>query len=329
MFIKKFLHEIFDEKPLEELFKEKKKKIHTDLFIVLHLFIASVKDDGIRHTLNKNIYKNKDDFLYILNKTENDYAAFFEEFLNGEGHHQDVTFESLTFISGCLVTFCKKDYINYSVSSTLTNILKNVKPVEKYYDIIKKLLYVKKGMCFHFLKLENNIFNDITAYAFCVSKNLAVIVIIARIFKSLIAAHGSVKDDSLNVVPIVPNSLRMCFLNDNSDKYRDILRPHLLQIFNTVVNSIIYVENPSKNTIIKERIAEFSKKRSKREFETKHYSSQPYTFIDLNVEKVRAYEEGKTWYKKGHTRWQKCGPGLSQTKLVFLAPQHPQRRKKY
>ena len=68
--------------------------------------------------------------------------------------------------------------------------------------------------------------------------------------------------------------------------------------------------------LIQKKINEFSSKKSKRDYEKKHYSNEEYNYIDIPYVNVKAYSD-KTWHCKSTYGLRWCGEGRKEAKIVF------------
>lgn len=332
MLVNKFFHERYIDFKASDYFCESRKRTkYVDLLSAVICFGEQLsenkQDDNIEHISISGVSIER--FYEFLRDTNNDYARYIIV--------DDVTdsnpINAIVFCLFCLHSFSKKLHKNYIISSTLCNIFREVKPVDGCSTLLHQSLKPDGMMCLDLSRVKTTIFSNINGYIyFCEKRESVVLGFFASLNKKINSTYCSffttLKSDQTqfgNIYPVLPDAIVY------SDKYTELdsilLNKEFHAIFNVIINSVIYINNPSKNTVIQNIIAEISGKRSKREYQLKHYTSENCVEIDLNIEKVRAYEQGKSWYKKAHTRWQRCGHGLKDVKLIFLAPQHPERKK--
>lgn len=333
MFINKLLHERYERFTTADYISSKKRS-YTHLLGLLKCLSAILE--------NKNICEpdgwkdvSFDPLILFLEDSANVYTGAIKNSLKKDQRKVDDAKEFICSLSHTLEVFAKSyrtrntHHTNYSISSTLSDVLKQISPPTGQLQCIRDLLKTEH-MCLDLSSTRSPYFKNIVAYAYCAGLRGDTIVI------SFFAELGQEREYVAASVP-----LESSLMTDS--KYSPVLFPdHLYSllkdgkrkaffdectnIVKIIYNCLLYIKSPSKNKIVQEKIAAFSPKKSKREYQQKNYSNT-YTALDIEVKKIRAYEHGKSWYRKGHPRWQPCGVGRKDVKLIFLAPQTPQRRK--
>lgn len=345
MLIRKFFHEKFNDFKEDEYFIERdKRKPYTDLMGACCAFFEIMRKEGLferdegSNTLTIS-FKSKAYLTRFLDETSNDYSMFLKSILISGNNTPLSALKAATYN---FLIFRKCTHKNYVISSTLCDILQAVNPLKELPLLTHNFLAKENKLCLDLTRLKSVYFKNINAYAYyAANTNVVVVSFYGEISDD---RHSSVffastrisKDKDLldsDLFTLVPDYFIDKYSTTGDFQYQHKMSKDFcaeyVRIINTVLNCILFISNPSKNSIIQEKIAEISAKRSKRDYQLKHYSDSDYVEIDISVEKVRAYEQGKTWYKKAHPRWQRCGKGYSEVKLIFLAPQFPERKKLY
>jgi len=269
-----------------------------------------------------DIEKNRIEFAEILFHHDNKFSNLFTDNLDYANN-----FYIISNLATLLLEAGIKEY-NYIPSVNLIKILNEVGEFADSYRINKEFLKTKSPICAfirdHLSKMKHCwVYYNLTPQALidiffiCVDQNGEYFYI----YKHDCNCEKLCKGGTYVFTPDYPRD------GVNSDyeltKFYDNTISNIIPLCETLLT---YISNPSGNGIIQDKIAKFSSRKSKREYEKSHFSELPYKELDLNYTQVRAFEQGKSWYKKAHVRWQRCGKGLEQVKLVFLAPQHPKRR---
>ena len=89
-------------------------------------------------------------------------------------------------------------------------------------------------------------------------------------------------------------------------------------VFNTVLNCVMYIHSaepdvrriPNADSISNSKVSEIREKTG-----IKNACTLPITFLNWTYAKQRVYSVDSTWVES-YPRWQPCGPGLNQIKLV-------------
>lgn len=101
------------------------------------------------------------------------------------------------------------------------------------------------------------------------------------------------------------------------------------RVFNTVLNCVMYVHSsepdvrrvPPADSLTNRQIAQVRERTG-----IKNGCSVHLTFLNWTYAKQRVYSTDSTWVNS-FPRWQPCGPGLSQVKLIWVK-EHPRHFKK-
>lgn len=311
-----------------ELNKDIYKSQYFDLLMLIVATLATIDETKARSAYE---LQNREGLNYLfksLVRLKNPFAWLFDK---NKIDNMDQILEGLQAFIISTMDICIYNPINYVLSHNLSKILLGIKPPQNAKNIILDMIKNESSLCFRFKNLESLLFRNISIYIY---KNSEILnfVFTAKSKKTnspaCAVAYTTPKkfidqtEIGLILRPFVGFEDR-----DFLKKIYSIFEKDIYILINLTINSLFYISSPTRDTIINEKIAEFASKRKKRAYQEKHFSSQLYTEVDLNHEKVRAYEQGKSWFRKGHTRWQPCGKGKKETKLIFLAPQFPTRKK--
>ena len=298
------------------------------LFIVTSIYRVEDLDMYSKNSLDKA------DIMTVLEGVRSPYAYLYDRNMRLDDEIIG-TNTCLAQMQGTLLRAAlDKDITvqNYVISKNLCNVLQGVPTPNGAYEMIMDYLGDEAILSMKLNLFDSPMFRDITFYVhkrnhrlcymiFGILKGSNVFLPIATQVKNKTKSDNG-KDEDLHVIcyPLLEWDVRDLFGSPELDK--DV---HLLN--HILVNILLYISSPSKSSKAQQKIAEFSSKKGKREYEKKHYSSEPWTELNISVPNVRAYEQGKSWDRRAHTRWQPCGEGRSKLKLVFIGPQKPQRRK--
>lgn len=310
------------------------KESFCDLYILTQLTITLIQnhpnetsdsEDNLQEVFMDKTFQSN--LLNLLLHYESPYAPLFDP---DALKNPDESFLGLTIYIVALSKLNSTPVESYVLSKNLTSILSEVTVPDKFGNIIEQKVPPNKVHCFRFKGISSTFFKDITSYVY-LDGNEFIISIFSKT-----ARGGCFSVTSIDEIEGLKKRGQMGSLGfplisyidyDFLDKHYDSILSHVVDLMALSINSLLYIYSPPRDAMVEKKIIELSLKRGKRRYEESHYSLEPYSELDLNYSKVRAYEQGKTWYKRAHTRWQRCGKGNEDVKLVFLAPQNPQRRK--
>lgn len=94
-----------------------------------------------------------------------------------------------------------------------------------------------------------------------------------------------------------------------------------VMVHNTILNVVMYIHSqepkvqriPASQEISHRKASELANQTGLR-----NECTLPVTFVNWNYAKQRVYTTEKTWVES-FPRWQRCGPGLSQIRLIWVA----------
>ena len=101
----------------------------------------------------------------------------------------------------------------------------------------------------------------------------------------------------------------------NEDLKQSIMKSEINKLVGLAYASEIFIQD--QPDLIQKKINEFSSKKSKRDYEKKHYSNEEYNYIDIPYVNVKAYSD-KTWHCKSTYGLRWCGEGRKEAKIVFI-----------
>lgn len=256
----------------------------------------------------------------LLKSTNNSYAYLYNDC-------EDYVEEYETMLKSqknILLNASVKEPRNYIVSKNLSDILCNIPPILKNRDIIFEMTQEHSVYSIRYNLIEIDLLKNISIYAYSHCGRIDFCV-----FANLNTTNGFYHASGFLLKGERAKQLGFSYFleeKDCIDKHKP-LKLTGYSIHTLVYNTLLYIENPTKNTLVCNKIAEFSKKKGKRNYEMKHYCNETWKELDICSPNVRAYEQGKVWERKAHTRWQPYGKGRSKVKLVFIQPQQVTRKK--
>jgi len=244
----------------------------------------------------------------------------------------------LTSISSYL--FCKKDKIkNYVFSSSITEVLYNLKPIRGDYYFKQ----CKTGYDVLYFRYPDNIVPMVRdIHVINISETYETVNYISNkfilLFKLNISEKNKRPDEPYQILEVIDvydsDGSKDSYTQEimGSSYFRKDMDESTLEkladVSNKIINmcyaSSIYLTNPTEDII--SAVNEFSKKKTKREYEKKHYTSESFFNVDLNYKLVRAYEQDKEWFTNGHFRLQPVGKNREKRKLTFVKPHTKHRR---
>lgn len=336
-FVPKFLHEKILEN-INILYSDHKdlSKVpirYTNLISLLFIF-ESVSDYLLQHNNGRvpdnskeltskitTVINNAIDECWYANIAYNPYFAIIESL------NTDFSFVKISHLMACLnIAYDKKEAFNYVFSKNVTDVLLGLGDITDKcqipFDLTPEFIETSKNhsFCryFYYKDIKLGSINEVHAYTYedlTPTKKFYCIIVRYKEsnFYGLNFIELDIKDDyvtninSSNCIEIDP-SKKDSFDEDEFKNDVDKL-PYL------VFASEVFIKD--QPDLIQEKINEFADKKSKKDYQIKHFTSSKYSHVDIPYKHVKAYSD-KTFSQAAHfaPRW--YGKGKKKKRITFI-----------
>ena len=194
---------------------------------------------------------------------------------------------------------------NYIFSKPLTSALASTK-IDKDINVINKM----KSFYFEMPGITFGNYNILGVVGFSTIENNQLFLRVTAFYLN----NGEIRIDHTSLPLSKLSSLTSEFnyaVDTNSQEINEPL------MWNAILNGIIYIYNNSEEML--EKLNQFSESNIKRKKETKLYTSKSYVNLGLNAQFLKLLLESEIGVR-GHFRWQPCGTGRKDFRLIYVRP---------